>query len=205
MHKLVETSIYVACYNVFPPGHQHVCALIVGTCRPQFEYKFLCSLVHLSSTPPQELIMTEYSKHKRDGSIWYSAPFYSGPGGYKMCLCVTNDHDLWFGDRLMVYVYLMRGEYDDRLVWPLRGCITIQVVNQIDDQKHQERTLKLDRKSSISSCSRVTSGDRAKSGCGQRSFLLDIRCVKDDCVRFRVTKVLVAPCDVDRKLFELDI
>ena len=40
-----------------------------------------------------------------------------------------------------VYVYLMKGEYDSRLVWPFRGDITIQLVNHNNDQDHHEWTV----------------------------------------------------------------
>ena len=117
-----------------------------------------------------------------------------------MCLCVINEPEDPVGD-ICVCVHLMRGEYDDRLVWPFRGDITVQVVDQSSDQEHLEETIKFSDKSSISSCSRVTSGERAESGCEKAFFSLiytqddtifvKYMYVKDDCVRFRVTKVLV--------------
>ena len=107
-----------------------------------------------------------------------------------MCLCVTILQKGLFVMRDSVCVYLMRGEYDDRLVWPFHGEITIQLVNQIKDQKHEECTITFDDKSLISSCCRVTSGERAKSGCVGS---LALQRYKDDCdsVRFRVTKVVI--------------
>ena len=104
-----------------------------------------------------------------------------------MCLSVDLN-DCFLPGYFAVSVYLMRGEHDDRLAWPFRGNITVQLVNQSSDQKHQEYTYTFN-KSSISSCSRVTSAERAKSGL-EVMFL--IRYFKDDCVKFRVTKVLVA-------------
>ena len=105
-----------------------------------------------------------------------------------MCLCVEYQGFFFGMDYMHVCVYLMRGEYDDKLVWPFHGEITIQLVNQISDQMYQEQTFKFN-KSTISSCSRVSSGERATSGCGQYAFtLINYECVKDDCVKFRVTK-----------------
>ena len=116
-----------------------------------------------------------------------------------MCLCVVND-DPWsflcLEDNMSVCVYLMRGEYDDNLVWPFCGDITVQLVNLISDQDHQEQTFKFDDESSISLRSRVTSGERAKNGCMKRYFTqqdsTNARYIMDDCVRFRVAKLLVA-------------
>ena len=107
-----------------------------------------------------------------------------------MCLCVYHRF-FWNTEYTSVCVYLMRGEYDDRLVWPFRGDITIQLVNQSSDQKHQEWTFKFDDNFLVSSC-RVTSGERAESGSVQYIFtLVDSMYVKGDCVNFRVTKVSV--------------
>ena len=164
---------------------------VLVTYRPQFYIiNILCSLVHLLITPPYELTMTEYNKHK--GNNWFSPPFYSGSRGYKMCLCVYHGVG-WIADYTSVCVHLMRGEYDDRLVWPFRGDITVQLVNQSSVQNHQECSLKFDDKCSISSCIRVTSGERAMSGSEQHSFTLysENTYIKGDCVKFRVTKVSV--------------
>ena len=115
-----------------------------------------------------------------------------------MCLCVINDPQdlpMLVSIFLVCAVYLMRGEYDDRLKWPFRGDITVQLVNQSSDQNHEEVTFEFDGMSSISSCNRVTSDEeRAKSGSDKKILtILDSVCphVKEDCVRFRVTKVSV--------------
>ena len=135
--------------------------------------------------------MTEYNENVRRN--WYSPPFYTGPGGYKMCLSVLKNDTIFMLDHISVCVYLMRGEYDDRLVWPFRGDITVQLVNQINSQNHQKLTVTFNDKSSISSCSRVTSAEMAKSGCQAATFCPRrfMQYIMDDCVRFRVTKVLV--------------
>ena len=110
-----------------------------------------------------------------------------------MCLCVYHRF-FWNTEYTSVCVYLMRGEYDDRLVWPFRGDITVQVVYQTSSQNRKECTLKFDDKCSISSCIRVTSGERATSGGIRCTFALVDSVstyIKGDCVKFRVTKVSV--------------
>ena len=45
-----------------------------------------------------------------------------------MCINVdANGRGTGAGTYVSVYVHLMRGEYDSRLVWPFRGDITIQI------------------------------------------------------------------------------
>ena len=98
-----------------------------------------------------------------------------------MCLCVGY----LYHTEYILCVYLMRGEYDDRLVWPFHGNITVQMVNQSSDQNHKVFTC-------ISSCRRVTSGERDESeSVGYIFTLVDSMYVKGDCVNFRVTKVSV--------------
>ena len=91
------------------------------------------SSVHLighPTLPPCEFIMTGYSQYKRDGNHWYSPPFYSELGGYKMCLKVYTRVLYSFYYYVSVFVHLMRGEHDDKLKWPFQGDITIQLLNQ---------------------------------------------------------------------------
>ena len=124
-----------------------------------------------------------------------------------MCLCVVNEprdtYELMSFNDALVCVYLMRGDYDDRLVWPFYGHVTVQLVNLISDKNHQELTFTFDGRSSIfdlrsliASCNRVTSGERATIGCRQKVFNLqeskNTMYIKDDCVKFRVTKVVAS-------------
>ncbi|KAI6655882.1 Dynein heavy chain 17, axonemal [Oopsacas minuta] len=55
----------------------------------------------------------------------YSTPFYSC--GYKIKFCVEFDEN-----QLGVYFSLLKGEYDDELKWPLKGRVTITLVNQLN-------------------------------------------------------------------------
>ena len=85
--------------------------------------------------PPPTFIMTDFSQHKSSGKPWFSPPFYSYVGGYKMCHRVdangwkhssTDANSLRY---LSMAVYLMQGEYDDDLLWPFRGDITLRLLN----------------------------------------------------------------------------
>ena len=148
--------------------------------------------------------MTEYSKHKRDGDTWYSPPFYTGPGGYKMCLRVyANGKGDGAGTHVSVYVYLMRGEHDDKLTWPFRGDITIQLVNQNRDQNHVENILDFTDENTAADddiSGRVTTGERAKRSWGFPTLISHPtlestaeteQYLKNDCMKFKVTKVVV--------------
>ena len=82
--------------------------------------------------PPVDIIMDDFEEHKKNDNDWYSPPFYSHVGGYKMCLKVyANGVGDAKGTHVSVYVYLMRGEFDDDLKWPFSAHITIDLKKNI--------------------------------------------------------------------------
>ena len=42
---------------------------------------------------------------------------------------------------MSVYLFILKGEYDDELSWPLRGTFTIKLLNQMSDNQHFVRTV----------------------------------------------------------------
>ena len=64
--------------------------------------------------PPPDMVMTNFEEHKKAGYNWFSPPFYSHIGGYKMCLRV-NAKGFGRGEATHVSVFcnLHQGEYDD--------------------------------------------------------------------------------------------
>ena len=99
-----------------------------------------------------------------------------------------------------VYVHLMRGEYDSRLVWPFRGDFTIQLVNYNNDQDHYEQTVHFNDSASGRVSDRVISRERSKYGWGYPQFISDTtvesstetsQYIINDCLTFRITKIVV--------------
>ena len=72
--------------------------------------------------PPVTFIMEKFEKHKISKDIWSSPAFYSHLGGYKMHVEVEAN---FASSRVRVYVCVIRGDFDDRLIWPIRGTITL--------------------------------------------------------------------------------
>ena len=82
-----------------------------------------------------------------------------------MCLMVFADgYGGRAGTHLSVFVCLMRGEYDDDLLWPFRGDITFQLVNCRSDKGHIECTTHFDHRTTDSAAGRVTVGELAPDG-----------------------------------------
>ena len=154
--------------------------------------------------PPPNFIMTNFSHHKDSGKRWYSLPFYSHIGGYKMCLkVVANGWGGGTGTHVSAANYLMRGEYDDDLLWPFRGEITFQLINRRADEGHVECTSHFDDSSPDSATCRVMEGERAPGGKGTTKFIPHsaLQCneswnteylCRSDSLEFRVTRVKVA-------------
>ena len=119
-------------------------------------------------------------------------------------MCISVDANGWSdgaGTHVSVFVYLMRGEYDSRLVWPFRGDITIQLVNHSNDDDHREKTVPFsDAAVAYGSANRVTTGERATKGRGIPQFISHTevesstetrRYIDNNCLTFRVTNIVV--------------
>ena len=81
---------------------------------------------------------TQYSKMKCSDCIVESDPFYSHHNGYKFKVKI-----LYFDSSLNAigaYLYLMKGEYDDQLNWPVEVKVQLELLNQNGDHHHVVRT-----------------------------------------------------------------
>ena len=141
--------------------------------------------------------MSKFSQHKKLDDTWFSPPFYTAIGGYKLQLVVhANGVSIGEGTHVSVFLYLMKGENDDSLKWPFSGDIIIQLLNWREDKGHVEKIVS----SSVPDCcNRVTVGDRAVSGMRYRQFISHVNVGYDpqkntqylhnDLMCFRISKV----------------
>ena len=152
---------------------------------------------------PPDIILGDFERQKNKNEQWYSAPFYTHVGGYKMCLKINPKG--WGdgkGTHVGVAVYMMKGEFDSHLKWPFKGEITVELVNQ------KEGGEKCERKPVRHSAShkrdknfqRVMEGEAAKTGWGLPEFISHSDLYKpedgkeylvNDTLIFRVTNVEV--------------
>ena len=116
--------------------------------------------------------MTNYTIHKVSGDSWYSPPFYTGPVGYKLQLVVDPDGSSTAkGTHVSVFLYLMKGEDDDCLGWPFKGCVTVKLLNWKEDKNHLEHTFSTTSAADPQSFCRVTSGVTAPGEMYQRRYI----------------------------------
>lgn len=104
--------------------------------------------------------------------VIYLPPFSTGSRGYQMCLQVfPNGFGDGKGTHLSIFMCMMKGLYDDELKWPFRGAITIQIVNQLENKNHYEKTFQFDSNTPKQDTVRVTNGERSKGGWGLAKLL----------------------------------
>ena len=124
-----------------------------------------------SSFLPLVIKMENYWHQKHCRKPWYSPPFYTDPFGYKLCLCVyANGCCSGEGTHLSVYIHVMAGEFDDQLEWPIVEDITLELQNQLSDDKHWDVDCSFLSSDPHYLTRRVQSG-RARRGVGSPTFL----------------------------------
>ena len=118
-----------------------------------------------------------------------------------MCLSVNaNGAGSGAGTHVSVYVCLMRGEHDKKLKWPFRGDVTIQLLNQKENQEHMENTVHFGVGAmAYGSAARVTSGEYG-TGQGCTLFISHVsvesitgttQYLNNDCLKWRVANIVV--------------
>ncbi|XP_065900851.1 TNF receptor-associated factor 4-like [Dysidea avara] len=170
---------------------------VISSTLKQWGFQLIFMITSNSLQMPVTIKMSEYINLKKAKTTWYSNPFRTCDKGYKMCLYVTPAGS---GDgkdtHLSMYLYLMKGPYDDELTWPLRGKFEVKLLNQISDCEHYLVTLVYDDKCKDDIAGRVIDGDRPR-GWGHHKFISneDLHMVthtcqylKDDCIFFQVRK-----------------
>ena len=151
--------------------------------------------------PPCTITMYNFSEYKRMDCSWVSTPFYTGPDGYKLLLKVCANGDVSVeGTHVSVYVYLVKGEYDDILTWPFKCNITIRLLNWREDKGHVEKTITFNDTTDIECCTRVMKNNTAiTGGWGKHQFLShsdlyynnNTEYINNDVLCFVVSKVIV--------------
>ena len=145
----------------------------------------------------RDLVMTDFEERKRGNTSWRSPPFYSHIGGYKMCLKVyANGYGDGKGTHVSVFIFLMRGEYDDKLKWPFRADVSLLMLNQRRDEGHLEMTFSFDEHDD-SDVDRVVGRKVSTYGIGFEELIPHAQLIirnreylKYDCLKFRIAKII---------------
>ena len=139
-----------------------------------------------------EFTMENFIHHKTLNNHWYSYPFYSHSEGYKLCLRVdANGSGKGVGTHVSVFLFLMKGEFDNHLKWPFSGHIIIKLVDQEGRKEHHAKTIDFNRTPGFND--RVKEGVKKQNGWGRGKFIpldqLQPKYLKNDSLRIRITKI----------------
>ena len=55
-----------------------------------------------------------------------------------MFLWIYPSGSAGYRNHVTVIVHLMEGDHDDHLIWPVKGTLTVQLLNQLSDSNHSE-------------------------------------------------------------------
>ena len=93
-----------------------------------------------------KVTMENFSKEKAEDedSDWKSPPMYTHPGGYKFCIGIDANgahgcHS--HGNSVNVEVWVMKGEYDDQLQWPVTAKFTLELINHFENGENKTCTI----------------------------------------------------------------
>ena len=86
--------------------------------------------------------MTNYDIWKQiSDSTFYSDSFYTSPGGYKMCISIiASGRGCGMGNYISVYARPLDGPCGNDLPHTFTGAVTVQLLNQLDDENHHSKT-----------------------------------------------------------------
>jgi hypothetical protein len=110
---------------------------------------------------PVNITMNGFNALKKKNDIWFSPCFLSGPQGYKMCLKVQPNDS---GTHVSVHVHLMVGEWDERLQWPFKGEVVIELINRKANTNHNRQTISFDDYGNQEARQRVVNGIPTNAG-----------------------------------------
>ena len=175
------------------PLHSPSQSLLSSVRTPTYTHHFCGSL------PPFYFALHNFTHHRQHGLRWYSSPFYSHPFGYKMSIGLDADgNNGGHGTHVSLLVYLLRGEFDERIKWPFRGSVIIQLLNERRDGGHYEAAVEFTDETPLVNSGRVVKDER---GAGWGPVIIPHSCltydptrdsdyVKFDRLRFVVTKIV---------------
>ena len=174
---------------------QHLQLAIDTVHQQQMAAKQGVRAVQLQSTALNYRV-NDFDNLKTFKELVYSPAFYTCPGGYRMCLKVhANGFGEGEGSHVSVFAYLMRGIHDDHLPWPFKGTVTIELLNQLEDDHHYSTNVVFPSDEDDVS-GRVVNQERSSTGYGSPRYIphsalgydevKHCQYLMNDCLYFRV-------------------
>ena len=158
---------------------------------------------YLFNLAPTEFVMPNFRKLKE--AFWYtewnSPSLLTHEKGYTFCLeVIPYGSGSGMSSHVSVYVNLMKGEYDNDLVWPFEGDVVIEFLNWRADKNHFLTTVGFNRHTDPNGIytSRVY---KKPNGLGRQCFISHLSLLfnpdanteylQDDCLHLKVVDVAI--------------
>lgn len=94
---------------------------------------------------------------------WFSPHFWTHTQGYKMCLCVVANGEGPAGGKFTsILIHMMKGEFDNQLVWPFSGIITVELVDQQGGGEHWSKEIYITQSTLDEVANRLVDGERSE-------------------------------------------
>ena len=140
---------------------------------------------------PYDITLSNYQEIAWGGFI-DSPSMYTHPGGYKFKLRLQPNS---LRTHVAVLVYSIKGDHDAVLKFPVKFTVTLQLLNQHRDQDHYTRDIQCEIKTRgmIGSVYNYIGFDYTFIPNADLEWNRDkqTQYLKDDCLRFRITKIVV--------------
>ncbi len=86
--------------------------------------------------------VTGFQNKKDNNKKYFSPSFYTYPNGYCMKIeLYANGNGGGKRSYVSVYAHIEKGEYDNALKWPFVGEVTIELLNQLENENHYSDTI----------------------------------------------------------------
>ena len=129
---------------------------------PTVYSEYIPPAITQATTKQKMFKMTEFSKCFNNASTkcnkWTSDYFYTHTNGYKMCFDVSCPID-----SIQIGLYVVPGSNDDSLPWPIRGTVTLSILNNISDTDHYRYVFVYDSDTPSAVSDRVNNNTSARS------------------------------------------
>ena len=140
----------------------------------------------LKKAEPYIFKVTNFEERKESHEVMYKS-FYTGSEGYHMIVEVypcgpSTSH-------ISLYIGCKEGRNDQNLAWPFAGKVTFELLNQLADEKHCDKTISIEAKDAVTATSEHLVGVNSFLTHDELPFnhTHNTQYLKNDILYFRVT------------------
>jgi hypothetical protein len=122
-----------------------------------------------------------YSLLKESSTTAESDPFYTHHEGYKLKLQIT-----YYSSDIGAFLFLMKGEYDRQLQWPVEIRVRLEVLNQARDFRHVVKGVTCTWKKTEKEQNRTIHDSLMKYATLER-HLDAVQFMRNNCLKFKIS------------------